>query len=181
VVLVVAAVIRYPFPCAHRPHAIVAQPRHRAGARHGSPPKPLSSFIGRERELAQARRLLRASYLVTLTGPGGSGKTRLCIALAAGVAADFPDGAYSVPLAPVRDPGLRPYRRDLDVVTVEVSPPRIRNDGTGPVVLVRPDGYVAARGRLGGLQLVTGYLRYLLGEPAGEYAGERPPAEAPGR
>jgi hypothetical protein len=40
-------------------------------------PKPLTSFIGRERELAQARRLLADSYLVTLTGPGGSGKTRL--------------------------------------------------------------------------------------------------------
>ena len=71
-------------------------------------PKPLTSFIGRERELAQARRLLQGSYLVTLTGPGGSGKTRLCIALAAEVAGDYPDGVYFVPLAPVRDPGLVP-------------------------------------------------------------------------
>ena len=71
-------------------------------------PKPLTSFIGRERELAQAKRLLRGSSLVTLTGPGGSGKTRLCIALAAEVAADYPDGVYFVPLAPVRDPGLVP-------------------------------------------------------------------------
>ena len=79
------------------------------------------------------------------------------------------------------DPGLRPYRRDLDIVTAKSPPPRIRNDGTGPVVLVRPDGYVAARGRLGGMQSVTGYLRSLLSEPAGEHAGERPPAAAPGR
>ena len=71
-------------------------------------PKPLTSFIGRERELAQAKRLLQGSYLVTLTGPGGSGKTRLCIALAAEVAGDYPDGVYFVPLAPVRDPGLVP-------------------------------------------------------------------------
>jgi non-specific serine/threonine protein kinase len=71
-------------------------------------PKPLTSFIGRERELAQAKRLLAGSYLVTLTGPGGSGKTRLCIALAAEVAGDYPDGVYFVPLAPVRDPGLVP-------------------------------------------------------------------------
>src|SRR5215467_9433773 len=71
-------------------------------------PKPLTSFIGRERELAQATQLLRGSYLVTLTGPGGSGKTRLCIALADEVAADYPDGVYFVPLAPVRDPGLVP-------------------------------------------------------------------------
>src|SRR5499427_8613763 len=71
-------------------------------------PKPLTSFIGRERELAQAKRLLQGSYLVTLTGPGGSGKTRLCIALASEVAGDYPDGVYFVPLAPVRDPGLVP-------------------------------------------------------------------------
>src|SRR4029077_15745401 len=74
----------------------------------GGLPRPLTSFIGRERELAQARRLLAGSHLVTLTGPGGSGKTRLCIALAAEVAGDYPDGVFFVPLAPVRDPGLVP-------------------------------------------------------------------------
>ena len=74
----------------------------------GTLPRPLTSFIGRERELAQAKRLLQGSHLVTLTGPGGSGKTRLCIALAAEVVADYPDGVYFVPLAPVRDPGLVP-------------------------------------------------------------------------
>ena len=78
------------------------------GAGRISLPKPLTSFIGRERELAQAKRLLQDSYLVTLTGPGGSGKTRLCIALATAVAGDYPDGVYFVPLAPVRDPGLVP-------------------------------------------------------------------------
>ncbi len=71
-------------------------------------PKPLTSFIGRERELAQAIRLLQGSCLVTLTGPGGSGKTRLCIALAEAVAGDYPDGVYFVSLAPVQDPGLVP-------------------------------------------------------------------------
>jgi non-specific serine/threonine protein kinase len=71
-------------------------------------PRPLTSFVGRERELAQAKQLLAGSYLVTLTGPGGSGKTRLCIALAAAVAGDYPDGVYFVSLAPVRDPGLVP-------------------------------------------------------------------------
>jgi non-specific serine/threonine protein kinase len=74
----------------------------------GGLPRPLTSFIGRERELAQARRLLAGSYLVTLTGPGGSGKTRLGIALAAEVAGDYPDGVFFVPLAPVRDPDLVP-------------------------------------------------------------------------
>ena len=52
--------------------------------------------------------------------------------------------------------GLTPYRDDLDVVAA---------DGTGPVVLVRPDGHVAARGRPGRMQAVTGYLRGLFGEP----------------
>jgi predicted ATPase/DNA-binding CsgD family transcriptional regulator len=74
----------------------------------GGLPRPLTSFIGRERELARARRLLAGSYLVTLTGPGGSGKTRLGIALAAEVAGDYPDGVCFVPLAPVRDPDLVP-------------------------------------------------------------------------
>ena len=78
------------------------------GATRASLPKPLTSFVGRERELAEAKRLLERSYLVTLTGPGGSGKTRLCIALAAAVAGDFPDGVYFIPLAPIRDPGLVP-------------------------------------------------------------------------
>ena len=76
--------------------------------RRGSLPRPLTSFIGRERELAEARRLLEGSCLLTLTGPGGSGKTRLCIELAAEVAADYPDGVYFVRLAPVREPGLVP-------------------------------------------------------------------------
>ena len=75
-------------------------------AGRGGLPRPLTSFIGRERELEQARRLLEDSYLVTLTGPGGSGKTRLCIALAAAAAGEYPDGVFFVSLAPVRDPHL---------------------------------------------------------------------------
>jgi predicted ATPase/DNA-binding CsgD family transcriptional regulator len=88
----------------------VVPPSRAAGhdASSGTLPRPLTSLIGRERELAQAKRLLQGSYLVTLTGPGGSGKTRLCIALAAEVAGDYRDGVYFVPLAPVRDPGLVP-------------------------------------------------------------------------
>jgi len=72
----------------------------------GRLPRPLTSFVGRERELADARLLLERSCLLTLTGPGGSGKTRLCIELAASVAGDYPDGVYFVRLAPVRDPRL---------------------------------------------------------------------------
>jgi predicted ATPase/DNA-binding CsgD family transcriptional regulator len=71
-------------------------------------PRPLTSFVGREQELSEARRLLGRSRLLTLTGPGGSGKTRLCIELAASVAGDYPDGVYFVRLAPVTDPRLVP-------------------------------------------------------------------------
>jgi predicted ATPase/DNA-binding CsgD family transcriptional regulator len=85
-----------------------SSPRGRPDAGSGSLPRPLTSFVGRERELAEARRLLAGSCLLTLTGPGGSGKTRLSIELAAGAAGDYPDGVYFVRLAPVRDPGLVP-------------------------------------------------------------------------
>lgn len=59
------------------------------------------------------------------------------------------------------------------------QPPRFRNDGTGPVVLVRPDGHVAARGRPGSLHPVTGYLRDLFQAPACDLSGEHPAEGAP--
>jgi non-specific serine/threonine protein kinase len=74
----------------------------------GRVPRPRTIFVGRERELGSARRLLGRARLLTLTGPGGSGKTRLSIALAARVEAEFRDGVHFVPLAAVRDPSLVP-------------------------------------------------------------------------
>src|SRR5262249_53914670 len=70
----------------------------------GGLPRPRTSFVGRENELAEARALLDHNRLLTLTGPGGCGKTRLCIALAARVIGGFPDGVHFVPLAAIRDP-----------------------------------------------------------------------------
>jgi len=68
--------------------------------------------------------------------------------------------------AVLSDPALRPFRADLDVVT---------GDGaTGPVILVRPDGHVAARGRPGRMAAVTGYLRDLFREPPGQSRESRP-------
>jgi predicted ATPase/DNA-binding SARP family transcriptional activator len=64
-------------------------------------PAQLTSFIGREEELARTGKLLDESRLVTLTGPGGAGKTRLAVEVAGTLAP--PDGAWFVPLAPVRD------------------------------------------------------------------------------
>lgn len=71
-------------------------------------PQPSTSFVGRESELARARALLSGSRLLTLTGPGGGGKTRLAIELARRSADAFPDGVRFVPLAAVRDPALVP-------------------------------------------------------------------------
>jgi non-specific serine/threonine protein kinase len=64
--------------------------------------------VGRAAELAQARHLLAHSRLLTLTGPGGCGKTRLSIALATRATDDFPDGVHFVSLAAIRDPALVP-------------------------------------------------------------------------
>jgi predicted ATPase len=65
-------------------------------------------FIGREAQLAEVSALLRRPEvrLLTLTGAGGTGKTRLALQVASGMLADHPDGVYLVDLAPVRDPGL---------------------------------------------------------------------------
>jgi predicted ATPase/class 3 adenylate cyclase len=64
-------------------------------------PSQLSSFIGRERELADARRRLAQYRIVTVAGPGGVGKTRLALQLAAEVVQDFTDGVYFIALAPI--------------------------------------------------------------------------------
>jgi predicted ATPase len=69
-------------------------------------PTQLTSFVGRETELAQATELLATTRLLTLTGPGGTGKTRLSLQLAASVAERFADGVWFVPLESVRDPAL---------------------------------------------------------------------------
>jgi predicted ATPase/DNA-binding CsgD family transcriptional regulator len=71
-------------------------------------PRPSTSFVGRESELAQARQLLLGTRLLTLTGPGGCGKTRLAIELAGRSPEDFPHGVHFVSLAAVRDPALVP-------------------------------------------------------------------------
>src|SRR5215212_3203787 len=70
-------------------------------------PLPTTALVGREQELAEATALLRdGSRLVTFTGAGGSGKTRLAIEVGAALVDDFADGVYLVELAPLRDPGV---------------------------------------------------------------------------
>jgi predicted ATPase/class 3 adenylate cyclase len=103
-------------------------------ARPNNLPVQLTPFVGRERELDELRALLETSRLVTLTGPGGTGKSRLALQLAAAVADRFPDGTWFVPLAAVSDPSLvpgaiaaaigigeDPARSRLDVIASELE------------------------------------------------------------
>jgi predicted ATPase len=69
-------------------------------------PVELSAFVGRDRELAAVAGLLRSARVVTLTGVGGVGKTRLAMQVAAGMVNEFPGGAWFVELAPLIDPAL---------------------------------------------------------------------------
>ena len=69
-------------------------------------PRSASSFIGRERELGEVVSLVRGTRIVTLTGPGGSGKTRLAIEAATELVPAFRNGVIWVGLAAIRDPGL---------------------------------------------------------------------------
>jgi predicted ATPase/class 3 adenylate cyclase len=71
-------------------------------------PTQVTTFIGRAPEIRNGLRLLDATRLLTLTGPGGTGKTRLSLQLAAEAALQFPDGAFWVPLAPISDADLVP-------------------------------------------------------------------------
>jgi len=69
-------------------------------------PAPLTSFVGREQDLTRLERLLGEARLVTLAGPGGTGKTRLALEAGARVVGRFPGGVWLAELAGVADPGL---------------------------------------------------------------------------
>ena len=75
-------------------------------ARPHNLPMQISSFVGRESELASVKRLIDGHRLVTLLGPGGIGKTRLALQAAADQIEHFADGVWFVDLAPIRDPGM---------------------------------------------------------------------------
>jgi len=66
----------------------------------------LTSFIGREREMEETRRLVTSQPLVTLLGAGGTGKTRLSLQIGADLLEQFPDGVWFVELAPLTDTAL---------------------------------------------------------------------------
>jgi predicted ATPase/class 3 adenylate cyclase len=82
-------------------------PRSLERVSHNLPIQP-SSFLGRAEELAAGAKLLGATRLLSVTGPGGTGKTRLCYQLAAECLDSFPDGVWVAELAPLSDPTLVP-------------------------------------------------------------------------
>ena len=73
-------------------------------------PVQTTSFVGRRAELEELRELLRRHRLVTLLGPGGTGKTRLALQAAVEIIEDFPDGTWLVELAPIGDGALVPQQ-----------------------------------------------------------------------
>ncbi len=96
-------------------------------------PTQTTTFVGRQHELSRAADLLAKTRLLTLTGPGGSGKTRLAVHLAADLLDRYPDGVWLVELAPVTDPaavgpavaaavriGERPGRAAVDTISASL-------------------------------------------------------------
>jgi hypothetical protein len=90
-------------------------------ARPGNLPLRLTSFIGREHESADLAHRVGATRVLTMTGPGGVGKTRLALEVAADLAIDFPDGLWFVDLAPVAHPDLVPQTTATTLGSASVS------------------------------------------------------------
>src|SRR5215211_2800825 len=84
----------------------VSTPEEISEAGSNNLPASLTSFVGREREVVEIKRLLAMTRLLTLTGAGGCGKTRLALEVAADLVGAYPDGVWLVDLAPLSEPGL---------------------------------------------------------------------------
>ena len=97
-------------------------------------PAPLTSFVGRHAELQEARKLLLSSRLVTLTGPGGCGKTRLALELARSLPDRFPDGVRLVELEAVSDPALVPQALAAALGIGEGAPLGVGGDASRPLM-----------------------------------------------
>jgi non-specific serine/threonine protein kinase len=98
----------------HSDRPALSTPADRAGAAAASAtaphnlPAPVTSFIGRERELAEVKEQLRSTRLLTLIGTGGCGKTRLALEVAGNLVDQYSEGVWLAELAPLTDPGLVP-------------------------------------------------------------------------
>jgi predicted ATPase len=84
-------------------------------------PLQLTGLVGREREISEVERQLRNTRLLTLTGPGGSGKSRLALAVAWGLVDEYEKGTWLVELAPLSDPELVP-QTVASVLSVREAP-----------------------------------------------------------
>ena len=98
-------------------------------------PSQVTSFVGREREIGEVCELVRHSRLVTLTGPGGAGKTRLSLRVAEQLQPEYPGGAFFVELAPISDAGMVPttiaqaigLREDAQRPVIEILEEHLRD------------------------------------------------------
>ena len=101
--------------------AAPAAPAHRHNL-----PAELTSFIGRENQIDEVRQQIKEHRLVTLTGSGGTGKTRLALKASEGLLEHFPDGVFLVELAPLSDPALVPQAclQALELVHQPGVPPQ---------------------------------------------------------
>lgn len=119
--------------------------RLRAAEAPNNLPTQLTTFVGRQAELNESMRLLADTRLLTLTGPGGTGKTRLAISFGESVRDDYPDGVWFVPLAAVRDPLLVPSAIGIALgITEEPDTPileRIVAQLTGQAALLIVDNF----------------------------------------
>jgi predicted ATPase len=86
-------------------------------------PRQLSTFIGREKELAEVMDLLKETHHITLVGPGGTGKTRLMVQAAEEVIDDFSDGVWLIEFAPLTDPTLI-FERVAATLNIQEQPGR---------------------------------------------------------
>src|SRR5262244_1735795 len=87
----------------------MSQWHSRTASRPHNLPAELNSFVGRRHEMAEVKRALQATRLLTLTGAGGAGKTRLALRVASDLVRAFPDGVWAVELANLQDPALVAY------------------------------------------------------------------------
>ena len=113
--------------------ALGAERRKTGDARSHNLPVQLTSFVGRGQELTEAEALLRQSVLLTLTGVGGSGKTRLALQIASSVLDEHPDGVWLVRLASLSDPELVP-KAVADVLGIREQPHRPLTDTVAEVL-----------------------------------------------